>query len=173
MNRSSALFSSLLLAFMLHATPSHAADDAPAPDYKAVVNAIFDKAAACRITGNVARSKLHYINYTTPDAKSLQKLRWIFLRENPRYGGKEPARYYGSNYIDDLHFTWLDATGKVLDRADLLEGHMLFFNGDILFKTFWKEGETAPLLPRAADLAVPGIFGNLEQPQASPPGKGF
>ena len=175
MNRPNVFCASLCLALLLSALASlsQAADDAPAPDYKAMVNAIFDKAAACRITGNIVRSKRHDIHYTTPDAKSLQKLRWIFLRETPRYMGKQPAENFGSNYAEDLHFTWLDAKGKVLDKADLLEGYLLFFNGDILFKSHWKEGESAPLGPRAADLAVPGIYGNLEQRQASPPGKDF
>lgn len=159
----------LLTAILLGLAPgAHAADAAPAPDYPALVNALFDKAATCTITGFNIRAKPHIFSFTARDAKTLQKLRWIFLREKPLYLGapSHPAEeWYDS---DELHFKWLDAKGKVLGRADMEDACLLSFDNAHLFKTIWKEGDSAPLLARAMDVALPGIYGDLEQPRAKP-----
>lgn len=171
------VFACLLTLLHVFTAAACAADDAPAPpDYKAVVNAAFDKAVSCRITGHYggiyAGGTTLEIDYITPDAQSLQKLKDLFLREKPRYLGSEISARLGEGYIHSFYFTWLDKHGKKTAEAALLSGDMLTFNEKMLFTTSPPEYNSVTLQECVAYLIlkknVPTTPDTPAQPPASP-----
>jgi hypothetical protein len=149
-----------LFTLLLHGFTAicQATNDSPAPDYKVLVNAIFDKADSCKITGyyggTYAGGTTLEIDFTTPDASSLQYLRDRFLFEKPRYLGSKVPRDLGYGYIHSFHFTWLDKQGKKIARAALLGGDMLTFNQNMLFTTSPSEYKSVTLLEGVAYLIL-------------------
>jgi hypothetical protein len=97
----------LMAVLLAPAISIHAADDAPAPDYQAVVNALFARADFVRIKGYVVDGIAHEINCTTTKAPSLPKLRNMFLAETPRYLGRDIPPRLGEHFSSRLEFTWV------------------------------------------------------------------
>ncbi len=129
----------LLLYVLLQpaAISAHAADAAPAPDYKARISAIFDKAAACRITGYYLDDHDgHDLDFTTPNAEALQLLKQYFMHENPRFLGVGKSARLGEGNIHHFYFTWLNKQGKTVAKAALEETDLLLLQDtDELFCT--------------------------------------
>lgn len=133
------VFHRLLLYILLQlaAISAHAADAAPAPDYKARINAIFDKSASCRITGYYLDDHGgHDLDFTTPNAEAFQLLKQYFLHENPRFLGVGKSARLGEGYIHHFYFTWLNSRGKTVAKASLEEtDYLLLQDTDELFCT--------------------------------------
>lgn len=159
------LLACVLVTLLAHAAPSHAADAAPAPDYQALVNGLFDKAAACKITGWHQIYRAHSIDFTTPDEASLQQLRGLFLLEKPRYLGTDIPPSLGQNHFQNLQFIWVDAQGRQLGWMRLLEGDHLVFNGTHLFTTSTAGTKNVALETHAADFASPEIAAERKLPE--------
>lgn len=144
---------------LLCAAPSHAADAAPAPDYQALVDALFQKADVVKITGHVVDGIRYDIDSIETDASSRQKLKDMFSAEKPRYLGSEIPPHLGDYASSRLHFTWVDAEQKEVGRAALLEGDRLLINGSLLFTLSTRPGEkNLTLLRDAAHFANPLLF---------------
>lgn len=144
----------------------------PQPDYHSLVQALFSKAASCRIQGSYAPEgvSLPYdVDFTAADASALQALKEMFLFERPDNAGRDE----GGNGVhitspSRLHFTWKDAQGMELGGVSLLNEDRLEFEATHdLFCT----SENPPLkknitlLTRAARFALPRQFARLEPPR--------
>ncbi|MDB6003387.1 MAG: hypothetical protein JWR15_374 [Prosthecobacter sp.] len=155
----------LVAVLLVPASLSHAADDAPVPDYQAVITALFDKTESCYITGHVVDGIDYEINRITTGEPSLKRLREIWLVEKPRYLGREIPPHLGEYSSSRLQFVWKDAELKELGHAVLLEGDRLLINDSLLFTTSTTPGEkNTHLLRHAANFANRMTF-------ATPPGE--
>jgi hypothetical protein len=162
----SSLHAWLIAVLLVPATLNHAADAAPAPDYQTLVNGLFDQAAGCEIRGCHTVLQRHWIEFATPDAQSLQKLRQIFLLETPQYLGTDiPPSLDLTNPLLSFQFIWLDQHGKQLGYLDLLEGDKLIFNGTHLFTNSTPKGKNVALEQHAADFTSPEIAAERKQPK--------
>ncbi|WP_395752534.1 hypothetical protein [Prosthecobacter sp.] len=141
-----------------------AATEAP-PDYGALINGLFDQAASCGISGHYVDYRAHIIDFTTPDAQSLGKLREMFLREKPRYLGPDIPPSLGRRHTNNLCFSWKNAQGKELGRVLLLEGDMLVINDRMLFTTSPPGGKSVTLETSAADFACQQIAAERKLPK--------
>ncbi len=151
---SSSLFAWLMALLLLPTTGTHAADDAPAPDYQTLVNDLFKKADVVKITGYVVDGTDYDIERIVTKAPSRQKLEDMFLAEKPRYLGRDIPPHLGEYSSSRLNFTWVDVEQKELGRAELLEGDRLLINGSLLSSLSsvpWKKNLT--FLRKAANFA--------------------
>jgi hypothetical protein len=149
----------LMAVLLVPATLSHAADNAPAPDYQTLVKGLFEEADVVRITGHLVDGIYYDIDKITTKAMSLQKLKDMFLAEKPHYLGHEIPPLLGEHASSRLNFTWVNVEQKELGHAALLEGDRLLINGSLLFTLSTTPGEkNTRLLRQAAHYANPWTF---------------
>jgi hypothetical protein len=144
--------------------------DPPPPDYRAMIQDLFSKAASCRIEGRYAPEGVsipYYPDFTAADADALQILKEIFLFEKPRYDGRTDGEDTSAESPERLQFTWKDAQGKELGRVSLLDGDKLEFRTTHdLFRTSEEKfgAANSTLYTRAARFALPRYFGKPALP---------
>lgn len=150
------LFAWLMVLLLVPAAATRAADEAPAPDYQTLVDALFEKADVVKITGYVVDGIDYDIDRITTKAPSRQKLKDMFSTEKPRYLGRDVPPHLGEYFSSRLNFTWVDAEQKELGSAALLEGDRLLINGSLLFSLSPTPGKkNLALLREAANFANP------------------
>ncbi|WP_395741115.1 hypothetical protein [Prosthecobacter sp.] len=135
------LFAWLVAVLLLPAAAMRAADDAPAPDYPAVIKALFQKADVVKITGHVVEGIRHNIECIETEAAFRKELEDLFLAEKPRYLGRDIPPHLGEYFSSRLNFTWVDVEQKELGHAALLEGDRLLINDSLLFSLSPMTGE--------------------------------
>lgn len=123
------------------APPAPAADDGPPPDYHAVVESLFKEADTCRITGHRVDGIVYELDRILTSEPSRQKLKEMFLAEQPRYLGRELPPLLGEHASSRLEFVWKNVEQKEVGRAALLEGDQLLINGSLLFTLSPTPGE--------------------------------
>lgn len=152
----SALLAWLMPLLLLCAQSVRAADGAPPPDYHAVVESLFSEADTCRITGHLVDGIVYELDRILTDEPSRQKLRQMFLAEQPRYLGSELPPLLGHYASSRLEFVWKNAEQKEVGRAALLEGDRLLIHGSQLFTLSTTPGRrNLALLRQAAQFANP------------------
>ncbi|WP_395752535.1 hypothetical protein [Prosthecobacter sp.] len=133
------------------------------PDYQAMIQDLFSKAASCSIEGSYAIEKIlpYDVKFTASDTAALLALKEIFLFEKPRYKERTNGDPIHITSPSHLNFIWKDAQGKELGSVSLLNDDRLEFKSthDVFQLVSQARGQhNITLLTRAARFALPRYF---------------